>query len=40
MLKIGLTGPAGSLGKIISKNNKNKNINSFRDDITDRKKHE
>jgi len=38
MLKIGLTGSTGSLGKVILKNNRIKKIKSFKDNITNRKK--
>tara|TARA_B100000989_G_scaffold285589_1_gene253435 strand:- start:16808 stop:17620 length:813 start_codon:yes stop_codon:yes gene_type:complete len=38
MLKIGLTGSTGSLGKVILRYNKKRKIKSFRDDITKRKK--
>lgn len=38
MLKIGLTGSTGSLGKVILRYNKKRGIKSFRDDITKRKK--
>ena len=38
MLKIGLTGSSGSLGKVLLKYNKKRKIKSFKDDITKRKK--
>lgn len=38
MLKIGLTGSTGSLGKVILRYNKKRKIKSFKDDITKRKK--
>ena len=35
---IGLTGSTGSLGKVVLKNFRLKKINTFKDDITNRKK--